>query len=240
MSWVPNKASFGRAALTALLVSAAAPVAADVLVVRATGPSAKSYPAGRSLPDNARIALRPGDTLVVLGSGGTRTFRGPGTFSPSGPVQAGQRLVSANGNRRARIGAVRNAGVVPRSPTLWHVDVSQSATVCVTDPNHVMLWRPTSADTVTLTIAQTDGEAKTVEWPAGQATLAWPGAVAAGTEYRLQMAGEAAPTRLTFKPLETLPTDLPSVAEALIGNGCQEQLDLLVETAPAETASAAE
>ena len=43
-------------------------------------------PAGRCR-DNARITLRAGDVVVVLAGGGTRTFRGPGTYSPGTAVQ---------------------------------------------------------------------------------------------------------------------------------------------------------
>ncbi|MDQ4088435.1 MAG: hypothetical protein M3177_10575, partial [Pseudomonadota bacterium] len=82
MSWGPNKLSLTRCAVAALLVAGAASAAANVLVVRSSGPSTKSYPPGRSLPDNARIQLQAGDTVVLLSSAGTRTFRGPGSFSP--------------------------------------------------------------------------------------------------------------------------------------------------------------
>ena len=39
---------------------------AEVLVVRATGPSAKKFPAGKALADNARITLAANDSIVVL------------------------------------------------------------------------------------------------------------------------------------------------------------------------------
>src|SRR5687767_10375819 len=93
-----------RLALAGLLALGAAAAAANVVVIRSSGPSARSYPAGRSLPDNARIALRQGDTLVVLDARGTRTFRGPGTFSPSQAVQAGTRTVTTPSGRLARVG----------------------------------------------------------------------------------------------------------------------------------------
>jgi len=230
LSWDRN--SIGRAALAALLATAAGSAAANVLVVRSAGPSAGAYPPGRSLPDNARIALRAGDSLVVLGSTGTRTFRGPGTFSPSAAVQAGPRTLAANDGRRARIGAVRNAGIVPRSPTIWHVDVTQSGTLCLAGP--VMLWRPDASVPVTLTVTPPGGSPSNLQWPAGQATLAWPSAVPIvnGGAYSFRQPGVAVPAQITFKTLGTEPTDLQAVAAALIANGCQEQLDVLVETQP--------
>lgn len=232
MSWDRNK--LGRAAFAALLATAAASAAANVLVVRSAGPSARSYPAGRSLPDNARITLQAGDTLVILGGTGTRTFRGPGTFSPSAAVRAGPQTLASNDGRRARIGAVRNAGIVPRSPTIWHVDVSQSGTICLAGTSNVMLWRPDASVPTTLTITAPGGRPRNVPWAAGQATLAWPSGmtIASGGTYSFGQSGVAVPAQITFRTLATEPTDLQAVAAALIANGCQEQLDVLVETQP--------
>lgn len=232
MSWGPNR-SLGRVA--ALLAAAAAmPAAANVLVVRSTGPSAAAYPAGRSLPDNARLALRDGDAVIVLGTGGTRTFRGPGIFSPGSAVQAGGRTFAAADGRRARIGAVRGAGIVPHSPTIWHVDVTQSGTFCLASASHVMLWRPDATVPVTLTIAGGGGAPRTLHWAAGQATLAWPAAlpIANGSSFSIAQSNVAVPTQVTFRTLAREPSDLEGVASALIANGCQGQLDVLVESQP--------
>jgi hypothetical protein len=216
-----------------LLAAAAIPAAANVLVVRSTGPSAAAYPPGRSLPDNARLTLRAGDAVIVLGAGGTRTFRGPGTFSPSAAAQAGGPGVGGDG-RRARIGAVRSAGIVPHSPTIWHVDVTQSGTFCLASPGRVMLWRPDSSTPSTLTISGPAGPARTVRWPTGQATIAWPTTlpITNGATFNIAQSGVAVPTQVTFRTLAHEPADMQSVAEALIANGCQGQLDVLVETQP--------
>lgn len=241
LSWDRNKARWSRLALAALVATSATAVSANVLVVRSSGPSAGSYPAGRSLADNARITLRGGDTLVVLDARGTRTFRGPGTFSPSTAAAAGQRTAQASGNTRARIGAVRSAGILPVTPTtIWQVDVSQGGTVCLANTSDVTLWRPDASQTATLSISGPRGAPRTVEWPAGRTTLAWPSdlPIAGGGEYQLAQQGVAVPTRISFRPLNAAPSDMQGVAEALIRNGCQEQLDLLVDSAPAEVASA--
>jgi hypothetical protein len=217
--------------VAAILVTAAGAAAANVLVVRASGPSARNYPPGKSLPDNARIALQAGDTLVILAGGGTRTFRGPGTFSPSSAVRAGTRTTTASD---ARIGAVRSAGLVPQSPTIWDVDVTQSGTFCLLNPGNVLLWRPDATDPIRLTIAAPGGAQRTLDWPAGQPTLAWPAGaeLVAGQAYSFRTPGVAVPVQIIFRTLTTPPADLQAVAAALIANGCQEQLDLLVESAP--------
>jgi hypothetical protein len=223
-----------RAFLAAALSAIAASAAANVIVVRSAGPSAKAYPAGRSLPDNARIALRPNDMLVVLGPGGTRTFRGPGTFSPSAAVRAGQRTVASSDGRRARIGAVRSAGLVPQGPTIWHVDVTQSGTFCLANTGSLMLWRPDATLPTRLTITAPDGAAQSADWPAGQATLSWPPGtpIANGATYSFRQRSVVVPTQITFRTLASQPASLEAVAAALIANGCQEQLDLLVDSAP--------
>ena len=235
MSWDPSKSGLTRLALVALLVTGAASAAANVLVVRSSGPSAKGYPPGKSLPDNARIALRNGDTVVVLSGSGTRTFRGPGNFSPSAAVVAGNQTDPQG--RRVRIGAVRSAAFLPTSPaTIWQVDVSQGGTVCVPNARDVTLWRSDSSAASSLAISGPGGASRQVAWPAGASTLTWPSdlAIADGAEYQLRQPNVAVPTSVRFKSLNSQPADLAGVAEVLIQNGCQEQLDLLVDTAPTQ------
>ena len=237
MSWDPNKLSLCRAAVAALLAVTAVSAAANVLVVRSSGPSARTYPPGRSLPDNARIALSAGDMLIVLDSRGTRTFRGPGTFSPATTAQSGQQTVTTPSGRRARIGAVRSAGILPTTPTtIWQVDASQGGTICLADLTNVTLWRPESSLPGTLIVSGPGGRSSTVQFPAGSATASWPAdqPISDGAQYQLRTPGVAVPSQVTIKAVQTHPADLQGVAQALIDNGCREQLDLLVETAPTE------
>ena len=75
------------ALMLSTLVLAALPSAAfaNIVIVRSTGPSARTYPAGQQVADTGRIALRTGDRVVLLGPGGTRTLSGPGNF-PAAPA----------------------------------------------------------------------------------------------------------------------------------------------------------
>lgn len=61
----------------ALGVGAATPAAADVLVLRASGPSAASLSPGRRLATGTRLALRAGDQLTLLDGRGTIVLSGP-------------------------------------------------------------------------------------------------------------------------------------------------------------------
>jgi hypothetical protein len=225
-----------RIAVAALLALGASAAAANILVVRSSGPSAKAYPPGRSLAPNARIALRAGDSIVLLDGRGTRTLRGPGSFAAGAAARVTTRSAQTvnNNGRVGRVGASRRVMAQPRVPSIWHVDVSRSATVCVADPRNVILWRPSATQTVRLSIAPALGGAapRTVAWTAGESTLAWPSdlGIATDSEYRLSVEGVAVPTRLRFRVLPAAPGGLEAQAAAFIQNGCQAQLDVLIET----------
>jgi hypothetical protein len=220
--------------VAAALLSTAGTAAANVLVVRSTN---ASYRAGQSLPDNARLTLRPGETIVVLASGGTRTFRGPGTFAANGG-SGGPVLAADASGRRARVGAVRDAGIVPRGPTIWHVDVTQSGTFCLASAGNVMLWRPDASAPVRYTISGPGGT-RILNWGANEPIMAWPGGgrIASGSTYTITQPGVAVPVTITFRVLASEPRDVEGVASALIANGCQGQLDVLVESQPQQTAA---
>lgn len=236
MSWDQNNSMARRLTLAFLIGSMATAAAADILVVRSTGPSAKAYPPGKSIPEASRLALKAGDMLVVLDGRGTRTIRGPGNFAAGVAQSAAQPMQTAAATpaRRARIGAVRGAGTAspPRPATLWQVDVSKSSNICLADPRNVALWRADATKPVTLTISREGGPSQTVKWPAGEATLSWPSnlPIADGPQYNLSWQGAAAPTRLRFKTLPSQPSGLEDMASSLIRNQCDAQLDLLIET----------
>lgn len=235
MFWAPNRLRLPHFAIAAIVAVSASAAAANILVVRSSGPSAKAYPPGRALAPNARLTLRAGDSVVLLDGRGTRTLRGPGNYTAGAAARVGGRsaLTVSSGGRIGRIGASRTADDAPRIPSIWHVDASQSATVCVAEPRNVILWRPNATQTVNLAIAPAaGGNARTVAWRAGQSTLAWPSGlrIANNAEYRLSLPGVAVPTRLRFRLLSAAPAGLDAQAQSFIQNGCQAQLDVLIDT----------
>lgn len=232
MSWKSSKKRLAQFAILAFAAGELSYAAAQVLILRSVGPSARTYPAGQRVPDNATFTLRPGDSVVVLAGGGTRTFRGPGTFSATGPVRAGG---TAQRQVRRQTGAVRGAGdaVVTRPSDVWHVDVSQSGRACIPAGGRPTLWRPNSERTVQLTITPQAGTAQTVSWNQGQATLDWPAAVPIvdGASYQLNWTGASSPVRLTARTLTGVPAgNVEAVATALVENQCRGQLDVLIAT----------
>ena len=214
----------------ACLAAFSAPAFAGVLVVRSAGPSSKAYPPGKSLPDNGQVALKPGDLLTVLTSGTQRTLRGPGSFTLAAP----KKLAAANFNPRSRFGAMR-AGEIPASPSLWHVDVSQSGTFCVPGGERPQLWRPDGAEAATLSIAPPGGAELKAQWAAGEDSLGWPQALPLGEgEYVVTVGEGGEASKLRFADMGTLPEDPEGMAKAFIDKGCQTQLDLFIENTPAE------
>lgn len=249
MLWTNKRRPQAMIAAIAGLMLAGTATAAP-LVVRSTGPSAKAFPAGKALADDAKIVLKAGDTLVLLDGKGTRTISGPGTFSASGSsvaaASAGSTLAalaSGGGERRARIGAVRSASGVDKNagknPNMWFVDVTKSANVCVANPAGVTVWRPDATGAATVNVSGPNGASGAINLAAGQADGAWPANVPItdGGQYKLSWAGAKAPTALkmmVLQPGSGNPTDL---AQSLIKAGCNTQLDMMIQAmAPANPA----
>src|SRR5215212_11102274 len=123
---------WGAAAVVALGSSAAV---ASVVVVKSLGPSAKSYPPGKTLSESAKISLQGGDVLTVLGPASAQTLRGPGSFD------AKQVALASAAGQRGRFGALR-AAEVAHNPSVWDINASDGGKVCVANAAKLQLWRP--------------------------------------------------------------------------------------------------
>lgn len=210
---------------------------AEAIVVRSAGPSAKSYPPGRKLADNATLMLKANDQLVLLDGRGTRTVRGPGTFSVSGAsdrsgaLATAKRVLTTQSGTERRGGAVRGPGeaAATRSPNLWFVDLSKSSTVCVADPESLMVWRPDASADATLTLTG-GGASGSIEMPRNVSVMSWPGKmpVTDGATYTVRGLGDE--KKIRFELLGPTAEGLENTAAALIEHGCDAQLDLLIET----------
>jgi hypothetical protein len=211
-------------AAAAITLSSTAAVA-SVVVVKSLGPSAKAYPPGKTLPESAKITLQGGDVVTVLGPASAQTLRGPGNFA------AGKSLASAE-SKRGRFGALR-ASEVAKNPSIWDIDVTQSGKICVTNASQVQLWRPDSESEVKINIRSSEGKSQEVNWAAGKSATAWPATlpVKSGAEYQIEWPDTGDKSKVTFVSVPGAPTDLVGAAKVLIDNGCQHQLDLLVQSA---------
>jgi hypothetical protein len=221
---------WGAAAVAFALGSTAA--IANVVVVKSLGPSAKAYPPGKTLPATAKIALQGGDVVTVLGPGAAKTLRGPGNFDT-----ASVNIASAAG-QRGRFAALR-AAEVAHNPSIWDIDVTQGGKFCVTNAAKLQVWRPDSDAESTVTIRTADGKSQQLTWASGKALTAWPAAlpVKSGASYQVEWPDTGEKSNVDVVLVATPPTDLVGAAQVLIENGCQKQLDLLVEGASKVTAA---
>lgn len=213
---------WGAAAAVALSSTAAM---ATVVVVKSLGPSAKAYPPGKTMPESAKISLQGGDVVTLLGPASAETLRGPGNF-PAG--QSAVNLASSRG----RFGALR-AAEVATNPSIWDIDVTQSGKVCVTDTAKVALWRPEAESAVTIKLRSADGQSSELAWAAGKASAVWPAVlpIKSGGQYQIEWPDTGDKSSVTFVAVPNTPADMVGAAQVLIENGCQHQLDLLVQGA---------
>jgi hypothetical protein len=214
---------WGAAAALALISTVAV---ANVVVVKSLGPSAKAYPPGKTFPETATIKLQGGDIVTVLGPASAQTLRGPGNFD------AKQMTLASASSKRGRFGALR-ASEIAHNPSIWDIDVSQGGKICVTDASKLQLWRPDSEVEMTATIRSADGASQPLSWAAGKALTAWPAAlpIKNGASYQVEWPDTGEKSSLDVVTVASPPTDLVGAAQVLIQNGCQKQLDLLVESA---------
>lgn len=212
------------AALALAAVSSAA--AANVVVVKSLGPSAKAYPPGKTLPETAKINLLGGDVITVIGPSSAQTLRGPGNFD------AKQVALSAAASQRGRFGALR-AAEVAQNPGLWDIDPTAGGKVCVADRAKLQLWRADSEAPMTIQIRSEDGQSQALSWAAGKTLAAWPSAlpIKSGARYSVEWPDGGDTSKLELVTITAPPADLVGAAQLLLQNGCQKQLDLLVESA---------
>lgn len=226
------------AALATASLAAVSPTAvlADVIVA-SSGPSAGQFPVGKKLESTAKITLKAGDTVTVLGSAGTRVIRGAGDHRV-GARGAAKRSTFATLTRqrdaaRVRTGAVRgdSTGVEIVRPNIWYVDVTQSGTMCIADPAAVQLWRPgTEGAPVYLIASAVSPDHVHVAFAEGAMTTGWNPAqlpLSDGASYTVTSESGGTGSELTFAMLDAVPETAEDMADALIAKGCTGQLELL-------------
>ena len=163
--------------------------------------------AARQCPDHA-----PGRRhLIVLGGGRHPHLPRPGHLLAErrGP---GRR---AHARRRTTAAAPASAPCAApassrTSPTIWHVDVTQSGTFCLASTSNVMLWRPDASVPVDAHHHRPRRAPRTLQL-GGRAGRPWPGRRPADRQrraYSFTQSGVAVPTKITFRTLAREPADL--------------------------------
>lgn len=208
---------------------------AQLLVVRATGPSAASYAPGKILAATSTVTLAGGDEVVVMDSGGTRSLKGPGTFPAKGAGQAaglGTMLASLGdrtSSRMARTGAIRGGGGAPAIlPSLWSVDTTTGGTFCLVAGADAQLWRADTSGAASVPLRKgDDGRPAFASFAAGAASTAWPAANAPRADGEYLVGPDANAQSVTIHILPDAPTDLAALAAAFGRSGCQRQIAFL-------------
>ncbi len=218
--------------MSALAASAAS---AQMLVVRATGPSAGSYAPGKMLPATATVTLAAGDEIVVMDGGGTRSLKGPGSFTGKGASQAaglGTMLASLGdrtNSRMARTGAIRGGGPAPALlPSLWAIDTTTGGTFCLVNSTDAQLWRADSSAATSVPIRKgDDGAPAYASFDAGAATTPWPADISPRADGEYLIGPDANVQSVSIRILADSPGDLAALAAAFGRSGCQRQIAFL-------------
>lgn len=225
-----------------LALAAASAAAAGVLVVKSSGPSAKAYPAGKAIPDSGKISLKRNDIVVLLDSRGTRTLRGPGTFdasASSGGSASALAALTGNTATRRRVGATRGTPTgATAGRNVWQADIARSGNVCIVDPADTGLYRAEADTAATVTIKEAgSSKAATVEFAAGQRNAPWPETMPVTPGRRYEVRGAGVNATLAARSITPVPAGMEGLAQSLIVNGCQAQLDVLIDTFTSPAAS---
>lgn len=236
-------AAAGALALTGLGTS---PAAAQAVVVRASGPSAGQFPAGRKLAAGAKVSLNAGDVVTVLDQVGTRVLKGKQTFTIDSRVArdglVGMLARSLTNPTTVRAGAVRGAvlpvamaPMIPRS--VWIADIDRGGKVCVPQGSGLYLWRGANETRRVTSLGETEGGAVVqLLFPPRTSGVGWPSAslpLLAGRSYRLTEEG-AADKAVEFEIVSLAPDAVPDSAAdlgtILLANGCVVQAEALADT----------
>lgn len=231
---LPVRKRLAAAALVAAACTLVPAAAWAGVVVSASGPSAGSFPVGKSIGNSERIVLRAGDTLTVLDGNGTRVLRGAGTYTLNQQAGPSKRTEFASLTQRRTASQVTtgaNRGDLPPRPkSLWYIDVSHPGTVCIVGTDRVRLWRPGTEGDATYSLrANAGGASHSVTFADGDPLAPWDGSafpITDGASFALS-GPDGASSALTFAVLDAAAEEPEALAQQLIEKGCMQQLELL-------------
>jgi hypothetical protein len=233
-----------RVRLLLLAISAGQPAAAmaEVLVLRSVGPSARNYPPGRRLPDNAALALRGGDSVTILRSSGTRVLRGPGTFRVDAPMRLRTSGIDRSSGvaRGVRIGTGVTRGLgtdAPRPPEIWLIDAAVTQIACVRAAAPVTLWRAVFDQSTDVVVTADDSSTRLL-WEAGSQRLTLPSSARTGDGAVIEVGRPRAAraVRITLARIDVSSDSPETVALGLLSRNCRDQLDTFAALNNEETA----
>jgi hypothetical protein len=214
------------AACAALCVASGA--VAQVVVLFARGPSAAAYPAGRVLPANQVLSLKAGDQVELLDGAGSHIVAGPAIVTAGHvPAKVRDELIGVflkAQRTRPGIAATRGFDIGGEgAPSLWQADVSLDGVVCVLPDVTPGLWRGGQEPRNVVIRRVATGETRSLVVPAAGAP--WPDALPTTEDEHYDVVlADGTTTALSWKVISPAPTDLESLASALLERGCYDQL----------------
>jgi hypothetical protein len=158
---------------------------ADLIIVSSTAPN---YSPGQVIQKSQVIRLKNGTRISLIGQDGPHV-RLVGPYSgvldnpagKTGSTKTGliEKLASLFDEKKTNvIGAFRSAVVgsgqqTPRTP--WLINIRKSGRHCILADSPVVLWRPKSRRTISLTLKSFNSKkSEKIKWKAGESLIPWP------------------------------------------------------------------
>ena len=190
------------------------------------GPIGQGLSAGQDASGKAKIKLQGGDVVTVIGPGSAQDPARPGQFRRQAGAAGLGRRPARPVRRASRDGSRAQPEHLGRRRQPERQGVRQRG-------RKLQLWRPDNEAAVTVNIHSADGKSR-AELGCGQGAGRLAGG-AAGQERRrisgrMARTGDKSSLDIVTIP-QPPPADLVGAAQVLIENGCQRQLDLLVDSA---------
>jgi hypothetical protein len=216
---------------------------AQVMVLRADGPSQTIFSPGTMLPANRPVPLQAGDHITLLDGAGALEIVGPGEQLPNRPSAAiNPQLMAMLGQFRsgssagAARGEARGPTVAPSN--IWQVSLSSTGNFCFAIDQPIALWREKTLQTAKVMITRPsddDDPGVSRKWPSGNHALDWPTAdlpLADGEVYQIAWSDNPAGRNIVWRKVDPPSTGWPEFASQLLKNGCDSQLETIAAAMP--------
>jgi len=176
-------------ALLALLISFGLPASADAAELLILKSTESSLPEGGIIDSAATLSIPAGAKLTLVGEAGSKiTLEGPYSGVPAASEPAAEdglgsrmlmalsRLIVGTPPDPTALGATRG-GAVAVADDVWPINVSLSGDHCLRTDLPPTFWRAATDNAATLAVKRLRQSWVKTDWPAGRASLGWPGGV---------------------------------------------------------------
>jgi hypothetical protein len=214
------------------LASATAAQAESLVILEARGVS--GFQPGASIDSGRALHLNAGQHLSLISqSGNSITLDGPfnGVPTAAGKVTSQRSIVASlfteQQARTSEVGTTR-AKDYRKIPGPWLIDVGHSGDACISASVKPVFWRPSAANTVTVTVMPNDRSWRAVAtWPAGRdrIELGSGAPLRPGWVYFVALNGAEVAIRLHDVPA-TLVNDSMRTTW-MVDEGCEQQAEAL-------------